>query len=45
MTTTDNVKGLLPRFIEKAGFESVRETKRYATVFGTMALYRAEKPM
>lgn len=43
-TTTDNVNGLLPEFFNKAGLQEVRETARYATMFGTMALYRARKP-
>ena len=42
-TTTDNVKGLLPAYIEDAGFEEVRETGQYSTVFGTLSLYRAHK--
>ncbi|NOH02613.1 MAG: methyltransferase domain-containing protein [Chloroflexi bacterium] len=44
-TTTDNVNGLLPEFFSKAGLRDVQETTRYATVFGTMALYRARKPV
>ncbi len=43
-TTTDNVNGLLPEFFNKAGLEEVKETARYATMFGTMALYKAWKP-
>ena len=43
-TTTDNVNGLLPEFFNKAGLQEVRETARYGTMFGTMALYRARKP-
>lgn len=43
-TTTDNVNGLLPEFFSKAGLQDVQETARYATVFGTMALYQARKP-
>ena len=42
-TTQDNVDGLLPNFFSTAGFEDVRETARYATIFGTMALYQAQK--
>lgn len=44
-TTTDNVKGLLPQFFNKASLQDVQETARYATVFGTMALYQARKPI
>ncbi len=40
-TTTDNVQGCLPRFIEQAGFSSVTETHREMTVFGTLSLHRA----
>ncbi len=43
-TTTDNVRGVLPRLIEQAGFESVQETRREATIFGTLSLYRAVAP-
>jgi ubiquinone/menaquinone biosynthesis C-methylase UbiE len=42
-TTTDNVNGLLPEFFNKAGFEEVQEAARYATMFGSMALYKAKK--
>ena len=43
-TTTDNVNGLLPNFFSKAGLQDVQQTARYATMFGTMALYKAKKP-
>ncbi len=43
-TTTDNVNGLLPEFFSKAGLQQVHEAARYATMFGTMALYKASKP-
>ncbi len=42
--TSDNIKGLLPEMFHKAGFEEVEETARYATMFGTLSLYRARKP-
>jgi ubiquinone/menaquinone biosynthesis C-methylase UbiE len=42
--TSDNIKGLLPEMFRKAGFEDVEETARYATMFGTLSLYRARKP-
>lgn len=42
--TSDNIKGLLPEMFRKAGFEQVEETARYATMFGTLSLYRAWKP-
>ncbi|TXI04369.1 MAG: methyltransferase domain-containing protein [Rhizobium sp.] len=42
-TTADNVNGLLPTLMQKAGFEDVCQTERFSTIFGTMALYRARK--
>lgn len=42
-TTTDNVKGLFPEYVRLAGLQNVQETARYATLFGTMSLYRAAK--
>lgn len=43
-TTADNVRGLLPAMMAEAGFEQVEETARYATIVGTLCLYRARKP-
>jgi len=40
----DFVKGLLPEALTRTGFVPVAETYRIATVFGTFALYRAQKP-
>ncbi len=42
--TADNMKGLLPTLFRDAGFEEVSETARFATLFGTLSLYRARKP-
>ena len=42
--TSDNVNGLLPEWMERAGFESARETCSMLTVYGNLALYRARKP-
>jgi len=42
-TTRDNVNGLLPEFFLEAGFENVRQTGSYLTVFGTLCLYGARK--
>ena len=42
-TTADNVNGLLPTLIEGAGFAQVRQTISYATIFGTLSLYKAQK--
>ncbi len=39
-TTADSVRGMLPRYMEEAGFRSVEETHRERTVFGSLALYR-----
>lgn len=43
-TTADNVAGLLPEFMRECGFQAVKETTRYATIFGTLSLYRAVRP-
>ena len=40
-TTSDNVKGLLPSYIENAGFKKVEIKRNYATIFGTLTLYKA----
>ena len=39
----DNVIGLLPVFIAQAGFQSIEETARFRSIFGTVTLYRARK--
>lgn len=41
--TSDNVRGRLPEFMCAAGFSNVRETRRFATAFGTVSLYSAMK--
>lgn len=43
-TTADNFGGHLPALIEAAGFEEVKETKYYNTMFGTIRLHRSRKP-
>lgn len=40
----DFIKGRLPEMLTGDGFTQVTETHRIATVFGTFALYRAQKP-
>jgi ubiquinone/menaquinone biosynthesis C-methylase UbiE len=40
----DNVLGLLPDIFRAAGFLDAAERSRYATLFGTVSLYRACKP-
>lgn len=42
--TRDHVSGLLPHFIEDAGFQAVRETARFSTILGTLRAYSAQKP-
>lgn len=42
-TTTDNVKGLMPDFMEKAGFKKVRETEFINTRLGTFSFYSGIK--
>lgn len=41
--TRDNVHGRLPALFEGAGFRDVSEVRTFATVLGTLALYRARK--
>ncbi len=40
----DNVQGLLPEMMREAGFDQVEVTRRFTTIFGTLALYRAWRP-
>lgn len=42
-TTSDNVKGLLPSYMQNAGFWNVTRRKKINTVFGTLCLYSATK--
>ncbi len=39
-TTGDSVQGKLLQYMEQAGFKNAGETKRFATLFGTVCLYR-----
>jgi hypothetical protein len=43
-TTRDNVTGKLPEMLRAADCTNVRQTGRFATVFGALALYGARKP-
>lgn len=43
--TRDNVSGGLPAVFADAGFVDVRQTQTFATMFGTLALYQATKPV
>ncbi len=45
MTTADNVAGRLPEFMRECGFHDVAESARYSTLFGTLSLYRALRPI
>lgn len=42
--TRDNLSGALPAIFEGAGLAGAAQTGRLRTAFGTMALYRAERP-
>lgn len=42
--TADNVQGRLPEFMAGAGFTRVEERRRFSTMWGTLALYRATAP-
>lgn len=42
-TTNDNVKGLMPTFIKKAGFGNVATVKSINTMIGTFSYYTAVK--
>jgi ubiquinone/menaquinone biosynthesis C-methylase UbiE len=41
--TAENARGELPRIFEEAGLERAEQTDALRTVFGTLALYRAER--
>jgi len=43
--TRDNVAGRLIELLEGAGFIEVTQTQAFDTVFGTLALYRARRPL
>jgi SAM-dependent methyltransferase len=42
--TRDNVQGRLPSLFTQAGFREVDVLREYATIYGTLTLYRARKP-
>jgi len=42
-TTADNFNGFLPKMMEDAGFEEIKETNHYNTVFGTIRLHRSRR--
>ena len=39
----DNVNGLLPKMMRRAGFEQIEEPTHYTTLFGDLSLVRARK--
>ncbi|HZC25273.1 MAG TPA: class I SAM-dependent methyltransferase [Candidatus Binatia bacterium] len=41
--TADNVAGLLPQLLLDASFQEVAQAQEFATLFGTMTLYRATR--
>ena len=43
-TTADSVAGKLPSLFAEAGFSQVQSTAAVQTMYGTLSLYRAEKP-
>jgi ubiquinone/menaquinone biosynthesis C-methylase UbiE len=42
--TAENYRGELPAIFEQAGLAEARETDRLRTMFGSLVLYRAERP-
>lgn len=44
-TTAENVRGELPEIFRNAGFKEVQETSRSMTMFGTLSLYLAKRPV
>ena len=40
---SDNISGLLPEMFREVGFDQIRESVQYMTMFGTLSLYRARK--
>lgn len=43
-TTSDSFNGLLPSLMAEAGFEMIKETGSYNSIFGTIRLYSSCKP-
>jgi ubiquinone/menaquinone biosynthesis C-methylase UbiE len=41
----DNVQGLLPAMLREAGFDQVDVTRHFTTIFGSLSLYRAWRPV
>ena len=43
-TTSDNVRGELPRFVDEAGFAEVSEGPRFSTAIGSVSFIAGRKP-
>jgi ubiquinone/menaquinone biosynthesis C-methylase UbiE len=43
-TTADSFNGLLPKLIVDVGFETVKETNYYNSLFGTIRFHQSRKP-
>jgi hypothetical protein len=41
----DNLAGRLPQLMREAGFPDARETGRVRTLFGSLSLYAASRPV
>lgn len=41
----DNIQGLLPILLGRAGFTFIEETTHFMTIAGTLTLYKAQKPV
>jgi ubiquinone/menaquinone biosynthesis C-methylase UbiE len=41
---SDNLDGLLPNLFQDAGFVNIAESRRYATLFGTISILSGQKP-
>jgi ubiquinone/menaquinone biosynthesis C-methylase UbiE len=42
-TTEDNIKGMLPELIIRAGFKEVQQMTQYMTAYGSLCLYSSRK--
>jgi SAM-dependent methyltransferase len=42
--TRENLRGELPRMLQSAGFDDIQESRRFATILGTVQLLHATKP-
>lgn len=44
-TTNDNMRGLLPTLMRDSGLKDIHMTMQFATLFGTISLYQATRPL